>query len=39
MNKVATIRNLAQDDAAEQNPAAHGHESTWLDAFAESLDR
>lgn len=39
MNKVATIRNLAQDEAAEQNPAAHGHESAWLDAFAESLDR
>ena len=39
MNGIATIRNLAPDEAAEQILAAHGHESAWLDAFAESLDR
>ena len=39
MNRVTTIRNLAPEEAAEQILAAHGHESAWLDAFAESLDR
>ena len=39
MNRVANIRNLAKDEAAGQILAAHGHESAWLDAFAESLDR
>ena len=39
MDGVATIGNLAPDEAAEQILAAHGHESDWLDAFAESLDR
>lgn len=39
MDGAATIRNLAPDEAAEQILAAHGHESAWLDAFAESLDR
>ena len=39
MNRIATIRDLAPDEAAEQILAAHGHESAWLDAFAESLDR
>ena len=39
MDGVATIGNLAPDEAAEQILAAHGHESAWLDAFAESLDR
>ena len=39
MDGFATIRNLAPDEAAEQILAAHGHESAWLDAFAESLDR
>ena len=39
MNRVMTIRNLAPEEAAEQILAAHGHESDWLDAFAESLDR
>ena len=39
MNGVTTIRNLAPQEAAERILAAHGHESAWLDAFAESLDR
>ena len=39
MDGVGTIGNLAPDEAAEQILAAHGHESAWLDAFAESLDR
>ena len=39
MNRVATIRNLAPNEATEQILAAHGHESAWLDAFVESLDR
>ena len=39
MDGAATIRNLNPDEAAEQILAAHGHESDWLDAFAESLDR
>ena len=39
MNRVTIVRNLAPEEAAEQILAAHGHESAWLDAFAESLDR
>ena len=39
MNRVTTIRNLAPEEAVEQLLAAHGHESAWLDAFAESFDR
>ena len=39
MDGVGTIGNLAPDEAAEQILAAHGHESAWLDAFGESLDR
>ena len=37
MNRVKTIRNLAPEEAAERRLVAHGHESAWLDAFAESL--
>ena len=39
MDGAATIRNLAPDEADEQILAAHGHESDWLDACAESLVR
>ena len=39
MSRVTTIRNLAPEEAAEQLLAAYGHESAWLDAFAETLDR
>ena len=39
MNRVTTIRGLSPEEAAEQIYAAHKHETAWLDAFAECLDR
>ena len=39
MNTVATICRLGPEEAAEQIFRAHEHESAWLDAFANSLDR
>lgn len=39
MNGVTAIRELAPEEAAEQIYAAHRHETAWLDAFAECLDR
>ena len=39
MNGIATVRNLARDEAAEQILAAHGYGSAWLDAVAEGVDR
>ena len=39
MNGVTTIRELAPEEAAEQIFAAHKHETAWLDAFSECLDR
>lgn len=39
MSRVTTIRELAPEEAAEQIYAAHKHDTAWLDAFAECLDR
>lgn len=39
MNGVAPIRNLVPEEAAKQILAAPGHESAWIDAFAECLYR
>ena len=39
MKTVATISRLGPEEAAEEIFRAHEHESAWLDAFADSLDR
>ena len=39
MNTVATICRLGPEEAAEEIFRAHEHESAWLDAFTEYLDR
>ena len=39
MKTVATIRRLDPEEVAEEIFRAHEHESAWLDAFAECLDR
>lgn len=39
MKAVATISRLGPEEAAEEIFRAHEHESAWLDAFADSLDR
>lgn len=39
MGGDTSIRRIDPDEMAERIFAAHEHESAWLDAFAESLDR
>ena len=39
MKTVAMICRLGPEEAAEEIFRAHKHESAWLDAFAECLDR
>ena len=39
MHPETVLRELGPEEAALHVFAAHGHEDTWLDAFADSLDR